>query len=60
MYSWVRVLLSIACAVGAWYWLLKTTAEPESAAAQLSTPSPVRGEPPHEPDANAAHRPGGR
>lgn len=58
MYSWVRVLLSVACAVGAWYWLSKTDAAPEPASG-VSNPSPARDEPPHAPDANAAHQPGG-
>ncbi len=57
MYSWVRVLLAVACAGGAWYWLYRA---PESAAAGVSKPSPERDEPPHGPDANATHQPGGR
>ncbi|WP_036464452.1 alpha-(1-_6)-mannopyranosyltransferase A [Mycolicibacterium iranicum] len=58
MYSWTHVLLSSACAAGAWYWLYKYKAADESGVA-LSTPSPERGEPPHEPDASATHRPAG-
>jgi alpha-1,6-mannosyltransferase len=52
MYSWAHVLLSFAFAAGAWYWLHRTT--------EVSNPSPVPDEPPHEPGANAARRPGGR
>lgn len=48
MYSWAHVLLSLACAAGAWYWL------------SVSNPSPERDEPPHEPDESAARQPGGR
>ena len=54
------VLLATACALGAWYWLRRA---PEFAAgsgtSDVSTPSPGRDEPPHGPDASAAHRPGG-
>ncbi|WNG85627.1 alpha-(1-_6)-mannopyranosyltransferase A [Mycobacterium sp. ITM-2016-00317] len=57
MYSWGHVLLSLACAAAAWYWLAKA---PESPADAVSTPSPARDEPPHGPDASAAHRPAGR
>ena len=49
MYSWFHVALATACAVGAWYWLHR---------APSSTPSPALGEPPLEPDANAARPPG--
>jgi alpha-1,6-mannosyltransferase len=57
MYSWVRVLLAIACAAGAWWWLSKAGPASEGA---VSNPSPERDEPPREPDASATHRPGGR
>ena len=53
MYSWAHVALASACAIGAWYWLYHS---PEA----VSTPSPGPDEPPHGPDANAAHPPGGR
>ncbi len=53
MYSWFHVLLATACAAGAWYWLHRTPVA-------VSTPSPAPGEPPLEPDASAAHPPGGR
>ena len=60
MYSLPHVLLATACAVGAWYWLHRA---PDFAAgsgtSDVSTPSPGRDEPPHGPDASAAHRPGG-
>ncbi len=59
MYSWAHVLLSLVCAGGAWYWLYKYRVAEEPAAG-LSTPSPARGEPPHEPDASATRPPGGR
>ncbi|ORB27591.1 alpha-(1-_6)-mannopyranosyltransferase A [Mycolicibacterium parafortuitum] len=52
MYSWTHVLLACACAAAAWYWLSK---QPE--AAEVSTPSPERGGPPHEPDASATRQP---
>jgi alpha-1,6-mannosyltransferase len=51
MYSWTHVLMATACAAVAWYSLYK--------APEPSTPSPEPGEPPREPDANAAHQPGG-
>lgn len=51
MYSWAHVLLAFACAGGAWYWLYKT--------ADVSSPSPERDGPPHEPDASAARQQGG-
>ncbi|HEY9264303.1 MAG TPA: alpha-(1-_6)-mannopyranosyltransferase A [Mycobacterium sp.] len=54
MYSWVRVLLAIACAAGAWYWLAKAPVPGTG----VSTPSPALDEPPRGPDANATHRPG--
>ncbi|MGE4362434.1 alpha-(1-_6)-mannopyranosyltransferase A [Mycolicibacterium vanbaalenii] len=57
MYSWGHVLLSLSCAAAAWYWLYEA---PEGTAEAVSTPSPARDEPPHEPDASATHRPGGR
>ncbi|GJF16915.1 membrane protein [Mycolicibacterium cyprinidarum] len=60
MYSWVRVLLAFACAAGAWYWLARATPATADTGAGISNPSPGRDEPPHGPDANAAHRPGGR
>jgi alpha-1,6-mannosyltransferase len=60
MYSWVRVLLALGCAAGAWYWLYAAEPAPESADAAVSTPSPERDEPPRGPDANAMRRPGGR
>lgn len=50
MYSWAHVLLSFACAAGAWYWLYKTKTT------AVSRPSPERDGPPHEPDASAAHQ----
>ncbi|MDG4666454.1 alpha-(1-_6)-mannopyranosyltransferase A [Mycobacterium sp. 236(2023)] len=59
MYSWAHVGLSLLCAGGAWYYLYKSTA-PDGPDVEVSTPSPERGEPPHEPDASATHRPGGR
>lgn len=57
MYSWVRVLMALACAAGAWYWLVKATAVTETG---VSNPSPERDGPPHAPDANATHQPDGR
>jgi len=60
MYSWVRVLLALACAAGAWYWLARTTSATEPTVAGINNPSPGRDGPPHGPGANAAHRPGGR
>ncbi|CAN3129665.1 Alpha-(1-_6)-mannopyranosyltransferase A [Mycobacterium sp. smrl_JER01] len=57
MYSWAHVLLASVCAAAAWYWLYKA---PDTLTRAVSTPSPGRGEPPHGPDANAAHPPGGR
>ncbi|MCH9667005.1 MAG: alpha-(1-_6)-mannopyranosyltransferase A [Actinomycetia bacterium] len=59
MYSWFRVLVALACAAGAWYWLAKVEPAPEPAVTGVNKPSPGRDEPPREPDANAAHRPGG-
>ncbi|AFM17926.1 carotene biosynthesis associated membrane protein [Mycolicibacterium chubuense NBB4] len=53
MYSWANVLIAAGCAAAAWY-SLKIAPGP----AEVSTPSPARGEPPHEPDASAAHPPG--
>lgn len=63
MYSWIHVALSGLCAAGAWYWITKyagpgDAGSKDAAADALSTPSPARGEPPHEPDASAARRPG--
>ncbi|MGE2736934.1 alpha-(1-_6)-mannopyranosyltransferase A [Mycolicibacterium vaccae] len=31
MYSWLHVLLALACAAGAWYWLARTNAEAATA-----------------------------
>ena len=60
MYSWVRVLMAVACAAGAWFWLAKAAPAPEPSGAEINNPLPGRDEPPHGPDANAAHRPDGR
>ncbi|WP_370331174.1 alpha-(1-_6)-mannopyranosyltransferase A [Mycolicibacterium hippocampi] len=65
MYSWPHVLLATACAAGAWYWLARAGGSPTTAAdapigRPVSTPLPGRDEPPHGPDANATHPPGGR
>jgi alpha-1,6-mannosyltransferase len=52
MYSWGNVLLAFVCAGVAWWWLTRTRG--------VSTPAPAPAGSPHAPDANAAHRPGGR
>jgi alpha-1,6-mannosyltransferase len=59
MYSWIHVLIATACAVAAWHALSRAP-EPkvqDSADQAISTPSPGRGAPPHEPDESAARRP---
>jgi alpha-1,6-mannosyltransferase len=53
MYSWAHVLLATGCAAVAWY-SLKIAPRP----AEVSTPSPERGESPLGPDGSAARRPG--
>ncbi|OBK80914.1 alpha-(1-_6)-mannopyranosyltransferase A [Mycobacterium sp. 1164985.4] len=62
MYSWSHVMLSIACAVVAWYSLKNA---PESRAVNrprpraVNRPEPGPGEPPHGPDASEEHQPAG-
>lgn len=60
MYSWVRVLMALACAAGAWYWIAKAEQAAEAIAAKVNKPSPGHDEPPRAPDESAARRPGAR
>lgn len=59
MYSWAHVLLAVACAVVAWYWLQKAPEVNKPRPRAVNKPKLGPGAPPHGPDASEEHQPAG-